>query len=172
MSPVKHLLRRPSAFNGLGLIATVSALSGPLCLEILFNHADLWFSGPWQDQSSALIWLSWTSIGLLMSTSWGLDRSFHGLHTHIHREYSLILSMIGVLVYFVFSVPTWVWLCTMSLSSASEVISRLFVSALVLICSASAASIVETKTSSLLGLIVGLSVGVFILWFGWELWVS
>lgn len=171
MRPVTLLLQRPSAFQGLGLIATSSALIGPLCLEVVFNHSDLWFvNNQWQDQALRIIWLSWTSLGIMVSCAWGLDRGFNGLTPEIHRVYSLILSYIGVLVYIIFGIPIWVWLCTMSLAQVSDMVVGVGFSLLILMTAATAASLCESKLSSLLGLLTGLSLGALLLWFGWGLW--
>lgn len=172
MRPVTLLLQRPSAFSGLGLIATISALSGPLCLEVLFNHSDLWFSGLWQDQAFSFIWLTWTLMGLFVSSSWGLDRGFNGILPEIHRNYSLILSLIGVTVYIIFSIPTWVWLCTMSLTEFSEALYAISLSYGLLACASCVASLIEHKTSSLLGLVSGLSIGILLIRVTWGLLVT
>jgi len=172
MKPVVLLLQRPSAFSGLGLIATMSALTGPLCLEVLFNHSDLWFSGPWQDQAFAFIWLAWTLMGLIVSSSWGLDRGFNGILPEIHRTYSLLLSLIGVLVYILFSIPTWAWLCTMSLTETSEAFYAVSLSFGLLIFASCVASLIEDRFSSLLGLVAGLGMGLILLRLTWGILVT
>lgn len=159
MNPVTTLLARPSAFSGLGLIAVCSALSGPLSLEILFNHADLWFQGLWQDQAFSIVWLSWTTVGVLSAVSWGLDRGFMGITPSIHATYSQVLSLIGVFIYLLFSIPTWVWLYRMSLVEVIYLFKTVSLSFIILSVSALSASSIEQRLSTLPGVITGLFVG-------------
>ena len=168
MNPVQVLLARPSSLSGLGTIALCSALAGPLSLEIIFNHADLWFKGQWQDRAFPLVWVSWTVVGLFATTPWGLDRGFNGITKDLHAAYSILLSLIGVSVYLFFSLPTWSWLYSMSLVELGEAFTAVLLSGLVLVASAGSASVIEQRTSSLFGLLTGLLVGFILTQLTWS----
>ncbi len=167
MNPVRLLLNRPTSYRGLGLVALCSALIGPLTLEVIYNHADLWFQGLWQDDAFTKVWLIWTGFGVLMTCSWGLDRGFLGLDSKIHRNYALSLSLIGVSVYLLFGVSTWVWLIQMSLVQAWEVLSSVFVSAILLAFASLIACLIESYSAQpLLSLVTGNVFGfAFLYWF-------
>ena len=169
MSSIQLLLSRPSAYQGLGLIATCSAVIGPLYMEVIYNHADLWFQGKWQDQAFSKVWGVWTLLGILVSTPWGLDRGFLGITSTIHKQYCLILSAIGVCTYVAFSLPTWFWLTQMSLVDPWNVLCTVAFSTLLLLLSASTACVIEQRSSSLWGLVIGTGLGgamVYLTW-GW-----
>lgn len=159
MNSVQLLLNRESSYSGLGLIATCSALIGPLTLEVIYNHADLWFTGPWQNEAYPWIWLSWTSLGITLTSPWSLDRSFHGISQEVHRSYSLHLSMIGVIIYLLFGFPTWVWLYQISLVELSIVIKSLMLSLIILFFSSICAALTELKLGSLISLSLGIFAG-------------
>ena len=167
MSSVKILLLRPSAYSGLGLIATTSALAGPLCLEVIYNHADLWFNGRWQDHAFSIVWLIWTLLGVIITTSWGLDRGFHGIKEDIHLKYSLILSVIGILTYVVFSIPTCVWLTQMTLINAWALINKVMISLGLLCLSNVMACVIERLFNSIVALMLSTF---FALWGTYSLW--
>ena len=165
MNPLRLLLNRPSSYRGLGLVALCSALIGPLTLEVIYNHADLWFKGLWQDDAFTKVWLIWTSFGILVTSSWGLDRGFLGISADIHRNYAISLGLIGVLIYLFFGLPAWVWLIQMSLVHTWDVLSSVFLSSVILIFSTLLACLVESQNSkSMLGLVLGNVGGFFLLY--------
>jgi hypothetical protein len=167
MSSIQLLLSRPSAYQGLGLIATCSAVIGPLYMEVIYNHADLWFQGMWQDKAFSKVWGIWTLFGIIVSTPWGLDRGFLGITPTIHKQYCLILSAIGVCTYVTFSIPTWVWLTHMSLVNPWVVFSSIAFSTLLLIVSASTACVIEQRLNSLWGLVFGTVLGCALVYLTW-----
>ena len=168
MKSVHILLKRESSYSGLGLIATCSAMIGPLSLEIIYNHADLWFSGPWQDGAYPWIWLAWTCLGLGLTAPWSLDRKFHGISREVHLGYSLHLSAIGVAVYAVFGLPTCLWLHKISLVEASTVIESMSMSVLILLASSISASFAELKLSSIISMTSGVSLGALLIYGAWR----
>ena len=163
MSPVRLLLNRPSSYKGLGLLALCSALIGPLTLEVIYNHADLWFKGFWQDDAFIKVWLIWTSFGILVTCPWGLDRGFLGINPDIHRNYAISLGLIGVLVYLLFGLPAWIWLIQMSLVHVWDVVSSVVLSGVILTFATLLSCLVESQNSkSILGLVLG-NLGGFLL---------
>ena len=169
MNSVSILLNRPSTYHGLGLLATCSALIGPICLEVIYNHADLWFDGLWQTQAFSKVWLSWSILGIFIATPWSLDRGFPGISPEIHWKYSLFLSFIGVYTYIIFSLPTWIWLVQMSLADASSIFQSVALSNIILITVSCFACFWEKRFGTLSALVSNMVTGLFLIYFAWKL---
>ena len=151
------------------MIATASALIVPLTLEVIFNHHDLWFNRSinWQDGAFPLLWEVWTIMGVLLTSAWGTDRAFEGLSKTTHGQYTAILSLVGVFVYCIFGVPSWIWLSSMNLVSGLKLVQTLAMSGVILCATSLLAVAVEVRSSALSGMLSSFAVGGVILWFSW-----
>lgn len=169
MSAIQILLKRPATYKGLGLIALTSALITPLALEVIYNHSELWFKGLWQDQAFINVWVIWTYFGVLTAVPWGIDRGFLGITPRLHYDYSLVLSLIGVAIYILFGLPSWVWLIQMSLVGFGDMMSCVGLSALILLVSAVLATLIDSRAKySMFALVVGNLIGMLALYCAWN----
>lgn len=169
MSPIQQLLSRSAPYRGLGLIAFMSALIGPLTLEVIFNHADLWFSMErnWQEGAFPLVWQVWTSLGVFLTLGWGIDRGFVGLDSETQKNYSSVLSLMGVGIYALFGLPCWGWMASMNLIEGVHALQAILLSISIMSALALLASQIEIRFSALHGMITSLTIGMSILWFSW-----
>ena len=150
MGPTFALLSRPHALDGVGLLALSSALIGPLSLEVIYTHRELWFESPagWQAQGLSLLWRVWLLLGSILLVGWGLNRAatggvagyapmtgVEGL-TYVpnpQRYYASLVTLIGSLVYLLFGIPTWIWVSRLGLSAEESLLYQVGVSVLSLI---------------------------------------
>ena len=173
MNPLRLLFRQKTPYNGLGLIAFCSALSGPLLLEVLFNHRFLWFKEPtlWQEYAFSTLWQGWTTLGVLVTLMWGTDRDYSGLNHDLKSKYSMLLSLLGVSVYGLFGLPHWIWVYQMNLCTA-WILFKGFCSALFLMGILSCMSdLICLYTEPFKGLIFSLTLASLIMYLTWG-WIG
>jgi hypothetical protein len=171
--PLRYLLGRPQAYSGLVLLALTSVLIGPLMLEVIFNHRDLWFDTmeAWQSMAFPCIWQGWNTIGVLITLIWGLDRSFDGLHQRLHLNYASLLSVIAALIYNFFAIPVWYWLWSMNLVSGIDLLESITLSYIMMTVLSLSMIYVESYFNSLVALSSGVTFSVPIFWFTWQ-WIQ
>ena len=171
--PLHYLLRRPQSYYGLVLLAMSSVLLGPITLEVIFNHRDLWFTRAdlWQSMAFSWVWLVWNTLGMLLTLAWGLDRKFNGLQKKLHQHYAILLSVSAVFVYNLFALPTWYWLWSMNLVEGWGLIESIVLSYLIMTLLSIGAIYIEEHFSSLLALFLGVCCSVVISWFTWH-WIA
>ena len=169
MNPLRLLFQQKTPYKGLGLIAFCSALTGPLMLEMIFNHRYLWFNevSLWQQHAFSIMWQGWTYLGIVVTLAWGTDRDYSGLNYELKSKYSALLSLLGVGVYGIFGLPHWVWVYQMKLCTGWSLIQGIFLSMTLLGVLSCLSNLICLYTEPLKGLIISLNIAVFTVYFTW-----
>ena len=169
MNPLRLLFQQKTPYKGLGLIAFCSALTGPLMLEMIFNHRSLWFneSSLWQEYAFALMWQGWTCLGVIVTLLWGTDRDYSGLNYELKSKYSALLSLLGVSIYGIFGLPHWVWVYQMKLCTGWTLIQGFILSIMLLTFLSCVSNLICLYAEPLKGLIISLNIAVITLYCTW-----
>lgn len=169
--PTLLLLNKARALDGVGLLAFVSAFIGPLTLEVIFAHRELWFHDhkAWQLKAPLIVWQVWTLIGSMLLVGWGLNRAATGGVAGLPRlvgvkglvklpnpqqHYASVVTFIGVVVYVLFGLPSWLWMSSLGLPAFDGLLFKLFADACALLALPLLLAWMSTQTRRSWGLLV------------------
>ena len=166
MSAVRLLLERKSSFRGLSAVAVTSALSGPLCLEVIFAHNELWFQAndQWQNVIFSITWQFWIGLGIFLVSGWSIGRGQDDLSERFAFQYGVVLSQVSALIYLIFGIPFMIWLFQMNLVSIGLFLKTLILSMALLSCSAMITARIASQYKEVTTLIISMCSAIFFLY--------
>ncbi|MEE2643512.1 MAG: hypothetical protein VYD19_01150 [Myxococcota bacterium] len=170
-----QLLKRSELYQGLGLIATCSALLVPVCLELIFSHRSQWFIGQDADawQEASLLWL-WRAHAISMSfllSGWAADRALF-FPTHAPRaRLALPLGLIAVAVSVLTAAPGWLWLTRLDLVGGGTVTIAALLDAVPLLLAGTVSSYTGHRLPAPLAMLCGVLASMCFIGISWG-WLS